>query len=39
MGKFELELVDKDAPIEVQSGITARPKGDLSLRTRVLEGW
>ncbi|MCJ1281889.1 hypothetical protein MMC26_001212 [Xylographa opegraphella] len=39
VGRFELQLVDKDAPIEVQSGITARPKGDLSLRTRVLEGW
>ncbi|MCJ1430759.1 hypothetical protein MMC27_000109 [Xylographa pallens] len=39
VGRFELELVDKNAPIEVQTGITARPKGDLSLRTRVLEGW
>ncbi|MCJ1397454.1 hypothetical protein MMC11_000647 [Xylographa trunciseda] len=39
VGRFELELVDKDAPIEVQTGITARPKGGLSLRTRVLEGW
>ena len=39
VGRFEMELLDKDAEIEVQSGITARPKGDVNLRTRVLEGW
>ncbi|MCJ1387575.1 hypothetical protein MMC18_000418 [Xylographa bjoerkii] len=39
VGRFELELVDKNAPILIQTGITARPKGDLGLRTRVLEGW
>ena len=39
VGKFEMELADKDAVIDIQSGITARPKGGLHVRMTPLDGW
>ena len=39
VGRFEMDLLDKDAVIEIETGITARPKGGLPLRMTVLEGW
>jgi cytochrome P450 len=39
VGRFEMELEDKDAKIELENGITARPKGGLPLRMKVLDGW
>ena len=39
VGRFEMEFEHKDHIIEIQGGITARPKGGLNLRMRVLEGW
>lgn len=38
VGKFEMDLVS-DKPVEIQGGITAKPKGGVNLRLRVLEGW
>ncbi|MCJ1477757.1 hypothetical protein MMC13_006430 [Lambiella insularis] len=39
VGRFEMELLDKDAPHEIQTGVTSRPKGGMELRTRIVEGW
>lgn len=39
VGKFQMELADKDAVIGIQSGITSRPKGGLHVRMTALEGW
>ena len=39
VGRFEMELLDKDAVIEVETVITLRPKGGLPLRMTVLDGW
>lgn len=39
VGKFEMELESKDFALEIQGGITARPKGGLRVRMRELEGW
>ena len=39
VGRFEMELSNKDAVIEIETGITSRPKGGLPLRMTVLEGW
>ena len=39
VGRFEMELEDKDAKIELENGITARPKGGLPLRMKMLDGW
>lgn len=39
VGRFEIELEDKDREIEVLGGITSRPKGGLPVRMKVLEGW
>lgn len=36
-GRFEIELEDKEWVLEIQGGITARPKGGLSVRMRDLE--
>ena len=38
VGRFEMELVS-DTPVEIQAGITAKPKGGVSVRLRMLEGW
>ncbi len=39
VGRFEMELPDPKAPIEIETGITQRPKGGLPLRMKVLDGW
>jgi hypothetical protein len=39
VGRFEVELENNDAVIEIETGITARPKGGLRLRMKALEGW
>lgn len=38
VGKFEMELAS-DKPVEIQAGVTAKPKGGVNVRLRVLEGW
>ena len=35
---FEMELEDKDFNLEIQGGITARPKGGIRVRMREVEG-
>lgn len=37
VGRFELEMVDKDEKIEIKGGITARPKDGLRLKVRELD--
>ncbi|KAI9872766.1 MAG: hypothetical protein M1830_001214 [Pleopsidium flavum] len=39
VGRFEMELENKDAVVEIQGGITAKPKNGLNVRMKVLEGW
>ena len=39
VGRFELELEDKEKVVEIKTGITARPKGGMNVRMRPLEGW
>ncbi|KAB2580149.1 Cytochrome P450 [Lasiodiplodia theobromae] len=39
IGKFEMELANPDAELELQSGITARPKGGLPVKLKVVDGW
>lgn len=39
VGRFEMELEDKERVIEIQGGITSKPKGGLPVRMRVVEGW
>lgn len=39
VGRFEMELVDKDREMEVAGGITTKPKRGLQVRMRVLAGW
>ena len=39
VGRFEMELENKDFALEIQGGITARPKGGLRVRMRELDGW
>ena len=39
IGRFEMELTEPNKPIEIGGGITARPKGGLNVRMKVLEGW
>ncbi|KAL8870147.1 MAG: hypothetical protein Q9174_003739 [Haloplaca sp. 1 TL-2023] len=39
VGRFEMELEDKEAEIKIQSGVTARPKGGLRITLKVVEGW
>lgn len=38
-GKFEMELEDKEAEIEVQTGVTAKPRDGLRVRMRAVDGW
>ena len=39
VGHFHFELEPKDKKIEIQTGVTMRPKGGLDLRMRVIDGW
>lgn len=39
VGRFEMELANPDAPLELQSGVTARPKGGLPVKMTAVEGW
>ncbi|KAL8933092.1 MAG: hypothetical protein Q9211_005963 [Gyalolechia sp. 1 TL-2023] len=39
VGRFEMELEDKDAEIKIQTGVSARPKNGLRVRMKVVEGW
>ncbi|KAL8736801.1 MAG: hypothetical protein Q9166_000167 [cf. Caloplaca sp. 2 TL-2023] len=39
VGRFEIELEDPEAEMKIQTGITARPKGGLRVRMRVVEEW
>ncbi|KAH7057107.1 cytochrome P450 [Macrophomina phaseolina] len=39
VGRFEMELVDPDTPLELVSGVTARPKGGLSVKLKAVDGW
>jgi cytochrome P450 len=39
VGRFEMELVDKDFVPDIAGGITAKPRGGLKVRLRVVEGW
>lgn len=39
VGRFQMELVDKDRLIEIQSGVTAKIKNGLEVRLKPLEGW
>ena len=39
VGRFEMELEKKDFALEIQGGITARPKGGLRVRMKEVEGW
>jgi hypothetical protein len=34
-----MELENKDADVEIQGGITAKPKGGLNVSMKALEGW
>ena len=39
VGRFEFELEEPEGKIEIQMGITARPKGGLGVKMKVVEGW
>lgn len=39
VGRFEMELAEKDREVEITGGITSKPKGGLPVRMRVVEGW
>lgn len=39
VGRYEMELEDKEYVVKIQSGITARPKDGLRVRMREVEGW
>lgn len=39
VGRFEMELEDPEWVMEIQNGITARPKGGLRVRLRPVKGW
>jgi cytochrome P450 len=39
VGRFEMELKEPGRKIEIETGITAKPKGSLELKVRVVEGW
>ena len=39
VGRFEMELEDKEREVKIQAGLTARPRGGLPVRMRVVEGW
>lgn len=39
VGRFDMELANPDAKLELQSGVTARPKGGLPVKLTAVEGW
>ncbi|KAF2795433.1 cytochrome P450 [Melanomma pulvis-pyrius CBS 109.77] len=39
VGRFDLEFEDPNWKLQIQGGITARPKGGLKIRIREVEGW
>ncbi|KAH7109253.1 cytochrome P450 [Dendryphion nanum] len=39
VGKFEIELSDPNWQLQIQGGITARPKGGLNVKLSPLDGW
>ncbi|KAI9702925.1 MAG: hypothetical protein M1836_008139 [Candelina mexicana] len=39
VGRFEMELEDRDFVPDIQGGVTARPKGGLKVKMTPLEGW
>ncbi|KAF2713483.1 cytochrome P450 [Pleomassaria siparia CBS 279.74] len=39
VGRFEFEMEDKNWELQIQGGITARPKGGLRIKLREVEGW
>ncbi|KAL8727644.1 MAG: hypothetical protein Q9181_005627 [Wetmoreana brouardii] len=39
VGRFEMELENKESEIKIQSGLVARPKGGMKVRMRAVEGW
>ncbi|MCJ1351013.1 MAG: hypothetical protein MMC33_000995 [Icmadophila ericetorum] len=39
VGRFEMELEDPNKVIEIGGGITAKPKGGLRVKVKVLDGW
>jgi len=38
-GKFEMEFSNKDYVLDIQGGVTSKPKGGLEVRMQALEGW
>ena len=39
IGKFEFELEDPDRKLDITGGITAKPKGGLPVKMKVVDGW
>lgn len=39
VGKFEFEMRDPNEKIDIQGGVTARPKHGLHIKLKVVEGW
>ncbi|KAF2398774.1 cytochrome P450 [Trichodelitschia bisporula] len=39
VGRFEMELADKDYQLDIASGLTSRPRGGLKVRMKTLAGW
>lgn len=39
VGRFEIELEDPDEKIEIQGGITSKPKGGLLVKLKAVDGW
>lgn len=39
VGRFEMELEDKDFVVEIKGGVTARPRHGLRVKMRQVEGW
>jgi cytochrome P450 len=39
VGRFEMEFADKDFVPDIAGGVTAKPRGGLKVRARVVEGW
>lgn len=39
VGRFEMELQDKEKEIVIQGGITSKPKGGMPVKLKALDGW
>lgn len=39
VGRFEMEFADKSFALDIAGGVTAKPRGGLKVRARVVEGW